>query len=286
MILVTGASGNLGKGIIEQLLTKIPANGIAAMVREESKATDLKAKGVNIRVATYDNPTSLEKAFEGISHVVLVSSSVLEGRLQQHINVIDAAKKVGVKHISYTSIPISNWDSTALKPLSDSHVGTENYLKNSGLTYTIFQNTLYAETILLFAGANALKSGIYFPAGNGLVAFATRADMAEGIANAIAQGGNENKSYAITGAQAHSFGDIAAILSELSGNAVTYTSPEPNDFEQLLTQFNVPAEGILVSLLFAATIKNHDLEIVSSDLENFLGRKPMELKEFLKAAYL
>ena len=286
MILVTGASGHLGKGIIEQLLTKIPANNLAAMVRDESKAEDLKAKGVNIRIATYDNPTSLEKAFEGISHVVLVSSSVLEGRLQQHINVIDAAKKVGVQHISYTSIPIGNWDSTPLKPLSDSHIGTEKYLKNSGLTYTIFQNTLYAETILLFAGANALTTGIYFPAGEGLVAFATRNDMAEGIANAVAQGGNENKTYAITGAQAHSFAEIAAILSELSGNAVTYTSPEPNDFEQLLKQFNVPAEGILISLLFAATIKRNDLETVSSDLENFLGRKPTELKEFLKVAYL
>ncbi|MBE9599854.1 SDR family oxidoreductase [Pedobacter sp. MC2016-24] len=284
MILVTGASGNIGKATVEFSLKNISKNKVIAMLRDENKSADLKAMGIEVRVADYKKPSSLLSAFEGIDDLLLVSSSSMD-RLQDHKNVIDAAKQKGLKHIYYTSGAVSNYVTTPLMPLAASHGETEDYIKNSGLTYTIFQNSMYAETIPMYVGEGAVDSGIYFPAGEGKAAFALRTDMAEAIANAITSSGHENKTYVITGSIAYSFADIAQFLSELSGKPVTYISPEPKEYKETLKKHNVPEDGIFILSLFAKTFRHHDLEQINPAIENLLGRKPTDLKSYLKAAY-
>ncbi|WP_041693536.1 SDR family oxidoreductase [Emticicia oligotrophica] len=285
MILVTGGTGQLGGLVVENLLKKMPASELAVLVRDASKATDLKVKGVDVRVGTYFDKESLTKAFEGVEKVLLVSSNDFNERLGQHKNVVDAAKAAGVQHIFYTGVTLKNIETSPLKPLLGDHYQTEDYIKVSGLTYTFLQNSLYQEVIPMFAGPTALETGIFFAGGEGKVAFASRIDLAEATANILASTGHENKTYNLTGAEAHSFADIAAELSNLSGKTVGYVSPESEAFEASLKQFGLPEGIVIMSVLFAAGIKNGDFDVTYSALEEFLGRKPTDLKTFLKVAY-
>jgi len=284
-ILITGATGQLGTIIIENLLTKIPASQIYALVRDESKAENLKTKGINIKIGNYHDVESLNNALTGIDKVLLISSSDFNDRLGQHKNVINTAKTAGVKHIFYTGVTMKDINSSPLKPLLEDHFQTENYIKENQLTYTFLQNNLYAEVIPMFIGEKVLETGIYFPAGNGKVAFVNRKDLGEAIANLLTSDGHENKTYNLTSSVTHTFSDVAEYLSDLSGKTVNYISPEVADFEAILKQFNLPNEIILMSVLFAEGIKNNDFDITGTTLENLLGRKETDLKTFLKRTY-
>lgn len=285
MILVTGATGQLGQIVIEKLSEKIPTNQIAALVRDASKAEHLIAKGVNVRVGDYQNNESLLAAFQGIDRLLLISSNDFNDRLGQHKNAIDAAVKAGVKHVFYTGVTMNNINSSPLKPLLEEHYLTEDYLKASGLSYTFLQNSLYAEVIPMFLGENVIETGVFFPAGEGKVAFALREDLGEATANILVSEGHENQTYNLTSSEVISFAEVAAILSELSEKAVSYINPESEVFEGTLKQFGLPEPIIQMSVMFAAGIKNNDFNKTYDSLERFLGRKPTNIRTYLKAVY-
>jgi NAD(P)H dehydrogenase (quinone) len=284
-ILVTGATGNLGTIVVEQLLQHLPANQISVLVRDETKAAALKEKGVNLKFGNYQNTASLVEAMKGIDKVLLISSSEFEGRIGQHKNAVDAAREAGVKHIHYTSVAIKNLDQSPLKPLLGDHLETEAYIKKSGLIYTIFQNGLYADIIPMFLGADVLETGAFVAAGDGKVAFAARKDIGVVIGNILASEGHENKTYQLTNTSASSFLDITNDLSKLSGKTVNYLNPDPIAFEQGLKQFGLPEGVVLMTTLFAAGMKNNDFEDTNDTLERFLGRKQTDLTTFLKDTY-
>lgn len=285
MILVTGATGQLGQIVIEKLSEKIPTNQIAALVRDPAKAEQLKAKGVSVRVGDYHNGDSLLAAFQGVEKLLLISSNDFNDRLGQHKKAIDAAKKAGVKHVFYTGVTMNDINSSPLKPLLEEHYLTEDYLKASGLSYTFLQNSLYAEVIPMFLGENVVETGVFFPAGDGKVAYALREDLGEATANILLSEGHENQTYHLTGSETISFAEVAAALSELSGKEVSYINPENDVFEGALKQFGLPEPIIQMSVLFAAGIKNNDFNKTYGSLEKFLGRKPTDIKTYLKAAY-
>ncbi|MCP9745211.1 SDR family oxidoreductase [Lacihabitans sp. CS3-21] len=285
MILVTGATGQLGQIVIEKLSEKIPTNQIAALVRDASKADHLIAKGVNVRVGDYQNGESLLAAFQGIDKLLLISSNDFNDRLGQHKNAIDAAVKAGVKHVFYTGVTMNNINSSPLKPLLEEHFLTEDYLKATGLSYTFLQNSLYAEVIPMFLGENVIETGVFFPAGEGKVAFALREDLGEATANILVSEGHVNQTYNLTGSEVISFAEVAAILSELSEKAVSYINPESEVFEGTLKQFGLPEPIIQMSVMFAAGIKNNDFNKTYDSLERFLGRKPTNIRTYLKAVY-
>jgi NAD(P)H dehydrogenase (quinone) len=170
--------------------------------------------------------------------------------------------------------------------LVDSYSTTENYIIESGLTYTIFQNGLYAETLPDFIGEQVLETGIYFPAGEGKATFTKRAEMAEAIANVLASEEHDNQIYLITSLPSYSFTNIALMLSELSGKSISYHSPDPAEYEAQLREYGVRESDIWFSSLFATVIENHEYDIVGSDLEKLLGRKPTDLKTYLKETFL
>ncbi len=284
MILITGASGHLGKGIITHLLKHITASEIVAFVRNADKIAEFTAQGVQVKVGHYDDVASIKNAVVGIDKLVLISGLDMH-RLQQHNNVINAAKEAGVKHIVYTGVALTNPDQSAIKEFMSSHFKTEESILASGIPYTLMRNTLYSDALPLFLGAGVFENGIYLPAGNGKTPFALRSEMAEAIANVLVQSGHENKTYQITNTEAYSFQQIAEMLSQLSGKPISYTSPEYDAFVGLLKNIGVPDEAILIAAGFATDIKNNLLDISSNDLEILLGRKPTGLSIALKEMY-
>lgn len=283
MILVTGASGQLGTEVITFLIKNVPSDQIAALVRDEAKAETLKKKGVDIRLGNYDDPTTLQKAMQGINKVLLISG-LDENRLQQHQNVVDAAKVAGVSFLGYTGVSLQGIDQSA-NAYMKSHFQTEDYIKASGIPYAFFRNTLYLDGIPLFAGEQVFENGIYLPAGDGKVPYALRSEMAEGIANRLVEEDQQSAIYEVTGADAYSFQDIAIALSELSGKEIPYVNADPAEYEATLKQFGVPEYMIALVAGFAEDIKNGKHENAYPDLEKLLGRKPTGLKEGLKLIF-
>ncbi|QDK78741.1 SDR family oxidoreductase [Spirosoma sp. KCTC 42546] len=284
MILVTGATGHLGLATLNSLLKNRPSSQVAAFVREESKATALIESGVAIRVGTYDDTASLDKAMQGVEKVLLIAGTDEKKRLQQHKNVIDAAKKAGVSFIAYTSRTLKD-RRTMANQLMEGHFQTEDYIIASGLTYALFRNVLYMDAIPQFVGPTVFDTGIYLPAGQGRVPFALRNEMGEAMANVLAANSSDSSVYKLTGSEAYSFADVAAALTDLSGKKVTYTPAEQSAFETQLKGRGVPDLIIQRVIGFITDIKNGQEDEVSPDLENLLGRKPASLKEGLKMLY-
>lgn len=284
MILVTGATGHLGTATVDHLLKKTKADKIVALARSEEKGKALVDKGVKVRIGDFEDMASLESAMQGIEKVLLIST-VDPKRLQQHKNVVDAAKKAGVRHIAYTGVSMKDLSTSAIIGLMGSHFQTEDYIRDSGLAFTFLRNTLYTDMTPFFVGEQVFETGIYLPAGTGRVPFALRNEMGEATANVLLQDGHENKTYEITGSKLYAYEDIASELSSLSGKTVTYTDANATDYADKLKQLGVPEYVIFMLGGFAADIKNKHFEIVSSDLESLLGRKPASLKEGLKLVY-
>lgn len=287
MILVTGATGNFGKSTIDFLLKKgISSNNIAALVRDEKKATDFKNKGVTIRIGDYDNYEQLVVAFTGIEKLLLVSGSDIANRAKQQENVVKAAKQAGVKHILYTSFERKNETETSpISFVAASHIATENLIKDSGLTYTIFRNNLYLDILPWFFGENVLETGVFLPAGETKSAFALRDDMAEATANVLITTGHENKEYVFSNTENVSIGDVEKSLSEIVGKNIGYVSPTTEVYVETLTNANVPAEFVGMFTGFSEAIKQGEFEVYETDLETLLGRKPTTAKQYLAMVY-
>jgi len=287
MILVTGATGHYGKAAIDFLLKKgISANNITALVRDESKAEDLKNKGINLKVGDYDNYNSLVEAFENVDKLLLVSSTDISKREKQHQNAINAAKEAGVKHIVYTGFARKNETETSpLALLAKSHIETEKNIKAAGIPCTILDNNLYFDTIPMFAGEKVLETGIFFPAGDGKAAFALRNDMAEAAANILTSEGHENRTYSFSNTENVSFQQIADILGELKGKDIQYISPDVKTYKDTLSKAGVPVEYAELFTGFGEAIQQGEFTSENTDLSKILGRKPLSLKEFLTQTY-
>jgi NAD(P)H dehydrogenase (quinone) len=284
MILITGATGQLGTAVLQTLLQKTAANQLAALVRDEHKAAGYQAQGVTIHVGSYDDLASLDRAMQGIEKVLLISGGGEDDALQQHYNVIDAAKRAGVRCLAYTSRALKD-PSTLANRLMERHFQTEDYIQASGLNYIFFRNILYMDTLPLFTGPRVFETGIHLPAGQGKVAFALRSEMGEAIANVLLESTCDNRTYHFTGSEAYSFDDVAAALTTASGKPVTYTPVEQNAFAASMRERGVLELAIQRTAGFMADIKHGQEAEVSPELEMILGRKPTSLKEGVKLLY-
>lgn len=286
-ILVTGATGNLGKQTVQFLAAKTNPSNIVALVRDESKATDLKKLGVEIRIGNYDDTESLKVAFSGVDKLFFVSASDIEKRLPQHKNVLEAAKESNINHIVYTSFIRKNEsESSPIAAVAEAHVFTEDFLLKSGIDYTILQNTLYMDFAPFFMGDKVLEHKmVYLPSGDGKVAFLLRSEMAEIAANILTSEGHENKIYTISSEAAYSYEDIANMISEITGKDIKFVSPPVDEFVKTMQKAGVPEEMIGMSVGFAQAIENGEFETVNPEISKLLGRKPVTMKDFLKQVY-
>ena len=238
MIVITGATGQLGRLVIENLLRSVPAGDITAAVRDPAKAADLAARGVQVRKADYTQPDTLDAAFAGADKLLLISSSEVGQRAKQHRAVIDAAVRSGVKLLAYTSV--LHADSSPLG-LASEHKETEAMLKASGLPHVLLRNGWYTENHMGFVPA-ALAHGVLMgSAGEGRISSAARADFAAAAAVVMTTEGQAGRVYELAGDASYSLTELAAEIARQSGKPVTYKNLSEADYAAALLGFGVPA---------------------------------------------
>lgn len=284
MILITGANGHLGSATIDFLQKKNSNAKLKALVRSKEKGKDLKAKGVEIAIGDYTNYDLLVNAMKGVETLLLVSSSTMGDRYAQHANAIKAAKVSGVKHIVYTSVLKANPNSKFSAGID--HYKTEEEIKNSGMNYTIMRNTYYADFLPNIIG-NAVESGaIYYSAGNTKVNFALRNEMAEANAVVLSDpSSHQNKIYEITSGSVYNFDEIASMLSEITGKQIKYVDIPVEALKENIMKFGMPKEVADLMGSIAESMKAGEFDFVDPTLEKLIGRKPTDLKDFLKNVY-
>ncbi|AUZ64641.1 SDR family oxidoreductase [Citrobacter sp. CFNIH10] len=238
MIAITGATGQLGQHVIENLLKTIPASQIVAIVRNPAKATALSQQGITVRQADYSDEAAFTQALQGVDKLLLISSSEVGQRAVQHRNVINAAKAAKVKFIAYTSLLHADRSPLALHV---EHVDTEKMLADSGIAYALLRNGWYTENYLASAPA-ALEHGVFIgAAGEGRIASATRADYATAAAQVISTEGHAGKVYELAGDESWTLSQLAAELSKQSGKPVVYQNMSEADFAAALKSVGLPA---------------------------------------------
>jgi len=245
MIVVTGASGQLGRLVIDRLLKKIPAPEIVAAVRSPEKAADLAAKGVQVRQADYAQPATLEAAFAGAKKILLISSSEVGQRIAQHQAVIDAAKRAGVELLVYTSVLHAD---TSLLGLAEEHRQTEVALAASGVPGAVLRNGWYHENYT--AGiAGDLSHGAHFgSAGDGRISSAARADYADAAVAVLTSSDDQvGRVYELAGDASYSLAEFAAEVSRQSGKPLVYTDLPEAAYKAALLQAGLP--GFVAELL-------------------------------------
>ncbi|MEO6231266.1 MAG: SDR family oxidoreductase [Ferruginibacter sp.] len=287
-ILVTGATGQLGKEVVNLLLNKTTAANISVLVRDASKVADLKAKGVDIRIGSYDDYNTLVSAFKGIDKLYFISGSEISNRAQQHENVIAAAKEAGVQHVIYTSFMRKNDSaSSPIAMIAASHINTEKKLRDSGLQYTILKHTIYMDMLPIFLGEKLLETGVaYLPAGDGKVAFTLRSDMAAVGAAILTTHGHENKVYDITNEQAVTLQDIANDISEITGKLISYESPTNEEYIETLTNAGVPKGYVHMFAGFAEAFKQGEMDETNHTIKELTGLTPTTVKDYLQQVYV
>ncbi|KNC90951.1 SDR family oxidoreductase [Trabulsiella odontotermitis] len=238
MIAITGATGQLGQLVITELLKRVAASQIVAIVRNPAKADTLRQQGITVRAGDYDDPAALTAALQGVDKLLLISSSEVGKRAAQHRNVINAARTAGVQFIAYTSLLHAD---TSPLGLHVEHVDTEKQLAASGIPYALLRNGWYTENYLASAPP-ALEHGVFIgAAGDGKIASASRADYAAAAARVISEDGHAGKIYELAGDSAWTLSDLAAALSKHGGKPVTYQNLSEADFATALKGVGLPA---------------------------------------------
>jgi len=245
MIAVTGATGHLGRLVIDAMLKRVPASSIVAVVRNLEKAKDIAALGVHVRRADYNEPSAWDHALKGVDKALLISSSEVGQRIKQHRTVIDAAKQAGVKLLAYTSILRAD---TSLLGLAAEHKETEAMIRASGIPFTLLRNSWYNENYT--AGIpNALALGaVYGCAGNGRIAAAARVDYAEAAAVALTVENQADRVYELAGDTAFTLTELATEISRQSGKKIGYVNMTEAEYRNVLVKAGVPE---VVAALYA-----------------------------------
>lgn len=280
-IVVTGATGSLGRFVIEGLLEKVPADQITAVVRSEEKAAGFAARGVKIAIADYGTPESFEGLFSAGDKVLLISSSEIDkGRVGQHKVVLDAAKAAGVALFAYTSAP-----GGFTAALADDHRGTEAAILESGLPYVLLRNGWYNENYTEQLAPVLQYNAVTQAAGEGRVASAARADYAAAAVAVLTGEGHENTTYELHGDTAWSFAEYAAELSRQAGREIGYNAVSVEDFTGMLTgHAGLPAPLAEILGGVEASIEKGELAVTGGDLSRLIGRPTTPIADSIAAA--
>ncbi|WP_405186627.1 SDR family oxidoreductase [Streptomyces anulatus] len=280
-IVVTGATGALGRLVVEALLTSVPAGEIVAVVRDKEKAATLATRGVELRIADYDRPESLAGAFRSGDRVLLISGSEVGKRVTQHTAVVDAAKAAGVAQLAYTGV-LGGPDADFT--LADEHKATERLILGSGLPYTFLRNGWYTENYTGNLAPVLEHRAVLANAGEGRVASAARADYAAAAAAVLTGDGHLNTAYELSGDTAWSLAEYAALLSELTGEEIPYKNVPAAAHQEVLVAAGLPEGFAAILVDVDEAIGRGRLAGTSGDLARLMGRPTTPLAETVRAA--
>ncbi len=281
-IVVTGATGQLGRHVVESLLRRgVPAAKIVATGRDIDRLSDLAARGVRVRAADYQDPVSLREALAGAEKVLLVSGTEMGQREAQHRNVIEAAKAAGVRLLAYTSI--ANADRSGLL-LAAEHQGTEKALIDSGVPYVLLRNGWYLENYTAQLPGYVAQGAVVGSAGDGRVSGAARADYAEAAAAVLVADDQAGKIYELGGDQPFGYPDLATAVSAATGRSIGYRDLPADEYVAVLTQAGIPEPYAQALADSDQGIARGELLVSSGDLARLIGRAATTLSQAVQQA--
>lgn len=280
-LLVTGASGHLGRRVVE-LLLEANAGAVIATTRNPEKLADLAARGVEVRQADFDDPGSLPAAFAGAERLLLISTDAVDGtdrRIRQHMHAVKAAEQAGVKHILYTSLTNPGPESPIL--LAPDHAATEQALAESELDWTLLRNNMYTDYLLPSLSQAVASGKLTAAAGDGAAGYVTREDCARAAAAALAATTTGRSTLDITGPAAVTHAELAQIVSELTDRPVAYVAVEPEELKAGLLAAGLPepVAGLFVS--FDEAIAQGMLAVGSTAVADLTGEPAQSVRDFL-----
>lgn len=282
MIVVTGASGQLGRAVVEGLLTRLPADGIVASVRDPAKAKAFAERGTGVRAGDFAKPEELAAALSGATQVLVVSVDKLgEKALRMHRAAVQAARRAGARRVLYTSHMGARADSP-FAPASD-HAATEAFLAEDGGAFTSLRHGFYAESALHLIGHGFGAGEIRAPE-DGPVSWTARADLAEADAILLAEEGRlDGVTPPLTAPEAFTMTDLAAAASELTGREIKRVTVSDDEWREAKVAQGVPAPMAEMLLGMYRAARRGDFAAVDPTLEALLGRRPRTMRDVLAA---
>ena len=279
---ITGASGHLGRLTTDALFERVDPGDVVLVTRDPSKLCEVAARGARVMPGDFSDPSTLDEAFAGIDRLLLISTTVVGERVPGHLAAIDAARRAGVGHVLYTS---------GIKPVPENpavvmadHRATEEGLRASGLDWTFLRNSLYAEYQVPTA-AQAIASGRQVHnSGDGRVSYVSRVDCAAAAAGALAGAAQPGRAYDITGPDAISAADLAALASELSGRSIELVDLDDDAYVAGLVEHAQMPEPVARNIAsFGASARKGFADTVGDGVQELGGRPPRALRDVLTA---
>ena len=285
MIIVTGATGQLGRATLKRLLTLVPAGQLGVSVRDPDKAKEFAEQGVRVRRGDFADPASLGHAFEGADQVLLVSSNALQyggDTLAQHRAAIEAARAADARRVLYTSHMGARTDSTFV-PAVD-HAATEAILAQGGVPFTSLRHGFYAESALYMIGGASEAGELRVPE-DGPVSWTARNDLAEADAILLAQKGQlDGITPPLTAPEAFTMAEIAAVASELTGREIRHVTISDDEWREARVAQGTPSPLAAMLLGMYRAARRGDFAAVDPTLETLLGRRPQTMRDVLATA--
>jgi len=278
---VTGSSGQLGRLVIDHLLARgIAPAAVVAIARSPEKVADLAERGVQVREGDYDRPETLDRALSGVDKLLLVSGSEVGRRVTQHTNVVEAATRAGVARILYTSVLRATTSALVLAP---EHSATEEVIRSSGLTHTMLRNGWYTENYTDQVATYVAQGVVVHAAGDGRVAAATRADLAEAAAVAMTDDVAGDLVYEL-GGPSFTMEELADAVTEVTGTTVAARPVTGEELVAALTGVGLDEDTAGFLAAVDANIADGDLDTDEDDLERLLGRPVTSLVDAVRTA--
>lgn len=273
---ITGATGQLGRLVVEKMKQRVNSDNLVALVRSPEKAFDL---GIDARPFDYGNPEAILQGLNGIDNLLLISGSEIGQRKIQHKNIIEAAQKAGVKWIVYTSLLHADTSSLSL---AKEHIETEKILKDSDIPYTILRNGWYTENYM-GSVSGALQAGVLIgSAGDGKISSAAREDFAEAAAVVLTSDKQIGKVYELAGDESYTLKELAAEISKQTGKKIPYSNLSEDEHVEILKKQGLP-EGLAQMLAgFDGGASHNDLFDDGKELSRLIGRPTISLTETVR----
>lgn len=293
-IVITGASGNYGRGVTDRLIAQGLASDLILITRKPEKLNDRAAQGCTVRCGDFDKPETLAEAVQGADKMLLISGTRVGARVVQHKAAVDAAAAAGVGHIVYTSF-IGIDDPANPAEVRHDHIETEDLIRASGCGWTMLRDAHYADAMILMAGPGVIQSGKWFSnAGEGREAMVWRDDCIESAVAVLTGEGHEGQIYNITGPELQTFAEVAAIMAEVTGRPVEHVSLDDEGQYAMFDTMGIPRRPVddlevagipwnsddMVS--FGRAIREGFLELCTDDVERLTGRRARSVRQMIE----